>query len=80
MGYDAGSRQACNLSLPLDLVQQARRYTDNLSGTVEALLAAWVAREESSADEEAERTKRLLAGLNRLRNEVGSLADDFSPL
>jgi hypothetical protein len=44
------------------------------------LLAAWVAREESSADEEAERTKRLLAGLNQLRNEVGSLADDFSPL
>jgi antitoxin CcdA len=80
MGQDAGLRQACNLSLPPDLVQQARRHTDNLSGTVEALLAAWVAREEASADEEAERTKRLLAGLNQLRSKIGSLADDFSPL
>jgi post-segregation antitoxin (ccd killing protein) len=80
MGQDAGSRQACNLSLPTNLVQQARRHTDNLSATVETLLAAWIAREEASADEEAARTKRLLAGLNQLRNEVGSLADDFSPL
>jgi antitoxin CcdA len=80
MGQDAGSRQACNLSLPPGLVRQARRHTDNLSGTVEVLLAAWVTREEAADDEAAERTKRLLMGLNQLRDEVGSLADDFSPL
>jgi post-segregation antitoxin (ccd killing protein) len=80
MGQDAGSRQACNLSLPSDLVQQARRHTDNLSGTVEVLLAAWVTREQAADDEAAERTNRLLRGLNQLRDEVGSLADDFSPL
>jgi hypothetical protein len=61
-------------------VRQARRHTDNLSGTVEVLLAAWVTREEAADDEAAERTKRLLRGLNQLRDEVGSLADDFSPL
>ena len=80
MGQDTASRQACNLSLPPDLVRQARRHTDNLSGTVEVLLAAWVTREEAADDEAAERTKRLLMGLNQLRDEVGSLADDFSPL
>jgi post-segregation antitoxin (ccd killing protein) len=80
MGQDAGSRQACNLSLPPDLVRQARRHTNNLSGPVEVLLAAWVTGEEAADDEAAERTKRLLRGLNQLRDEVGSLADDFSPL
>jgi hypothetical protein len=61
-------------------VQQARRYTSNLSGTVEELLAAWTARAAADAQADAERTQRLVAGLERLRNEVGSLADDFPPL
>jgi antitoxin CcdA len=80
MGQQATPRQPCNLSLPVDLVQQARRYTSNLSGTVEELLAAWTARAAADAQADAERTQRLLVGLDRLRDEVGSLADDFSPL
>ena len=80
MGQQATPRQPCNLSLPVDLVQQARRYTSNLSGTVEELLAAWTARAAVDAQADAERTQRLLVGLDRLRDEVGSLADDFSPL
>jgi post-segregation antitoxin (ccd killing protein) len=80
MGQQATPRQACNLSLPAELVQKARRYTSNLSGTVEELLAAWTARAAAEAQADAERTQRLLNGLDRLRAEVGSLADDFSPL
>ncbi|MGD0108690.1 MAG: type II toxin-antitoxin system CcdA family antitoxin [Rhodopila sp.] len=80
MSQQATPRQPCNLSLPADLVQQARRYTSNLSGTVEELLAAWTARAAADAQADAERTQRLVAGLERLRNEVGSLADDFPPL
>jgi antitoxin CcdA len=80
MDQRAIPRQPCNLSLPADLVRQARRYTNNLSGTVEELLVAWTARAAAEAQADTERSQRVLAGLERLRNEVGSLADDFSPL
>jgi post-segregation antitoxin (ccd killing protein) len=80
MDQRATPRQSCNLSLPADLVRQAHRYTSDLSGTVEELLVAWTARAAAEAQADAERTQRLLAGLERLRDEVGSLADDFSPL
>lgn len=73
-------RQACNLSLPIALVRQARRHTANLSGTVEQLLEVWVAQAEAEARARADATQQLLEGLNRLRGEVGSLADDFPTL
>lgn len=76
----ATPRQSCNLSLPADLVRDARRYTDNLSGTVEELLAPWTARAAAETQAQTERTQRLLGGLERLRGEVRSLGDDFSPL
>jgi antitoxin CcdA len=80
MDHRATPRQPCNLSLPADLVQQARLYTNNLSGTVEELLVGWTAHAAAEAQANDERTQRVLVGLERLRGEVGSLADDFSPL
>ena len=56
MGHDGKpKRQAVNLSLPVDLVARARACTRNLSGTVEDLLADYVAREEARRREEDER-------------------------
>ena len=80
MDDNPAQRQACNLSLPVDLIQKARRHTGNLSGTVEALLTTWVAQTEASVEAKAAQTDRLLEGLNRLRTEVGSIADDFPTL
>lgn len=73
-------RQAVNLSLPADLVERARACTGNLSGTVEDLLAGFVAREEARRRAEDERTRRVVTALGRLMQEDGTIADEFSPL
>jgi post-segregation antitoxin (ccd killing protein) len=73
-------RQAVNLSLPAELVERARACTTNLSGTVEDLLAAYVAREEAKRRAEDERTRRVVTALGRLMQEEGTIADEFSPL
>ena len=74
------SRQPVNLSLDPILVRRAKGLTRNLSGTVEALLAEFVERAEAARRAEDARSARVVAALNGLRAEHGSLADDFSPL
>ena len=74
------TRQPVNLSLDPVLVRRAKTLTRNLSGTVEALLADFVAREEAARRAEDARSSRVVAALNGLHAEHGSLADDFSPL
>jgi post-segregation antitoxin (ccd killing protein) len=81
MGHDGkAKRQAVNLSLPSDLVQRARACTGNLSGTVEELLAEFVAREEARRRDEDERLTRTLTALNRMIEEHGTVADELSIL
>ncbi|HYF07141.1 MAG TPA: type II toxin-antitoxin system CcdA family antitoxin [Acetobacteraceae bacterium] len=74
------ARQAVNLSLDADLVRRARAVTPNLSGTVEGLLAGYVASEEAKRQAEYEASLRVVQALARFREEHGSLADDFSPI
>ncbi len=74
------ARQAVNLSLDPTLVRRAKGLTRNLSGTVEDLLTGFVEREEAARRAVDASAARVVAALNRLRAEHGSLADDFSPL
>jgi post-segregation antitoxin (ccd killing protein) len=81
MGHEGKlKRAAVSLSLPTELVERARACTDDLSGTVEKLLARHVDREELRLRVERERRAPLYDGLNRLSREHGSVADELSPL
>ncbi len=74
------ARQPVNLSLDPALVRRAKGLTRNLSGTVENLLTGFVEREEAARRAADASASRVVAALNQLRAEHGSLADDFSPL
>jgi post-segregation antitoxin (ccd killing protein) len=81
MGHEGKARrQAVNLSLPAELVERARACTGNLSGTVEELLAGFVAREEARRRDEDERLARTLEALNGMVREHGSFGEDLSRL
>jgi hypothetical protein len=67
-------RKPCNACLPGHLVRQARRYP------VDQPLAARTVRATAKAQDDADGAQRLLAGLERLRDEFGSLVDDFPRL
>jgi antitoxin CcdA len=79
--YDVAARkQAINLTLNEDLVNQAKGLTDNLSQLVESLLSGYLAksREERLAKHQAvEATVKLWNDFNA---KSGSIADEYSSL
>jgi antitoxin CcdA len=81
MGYDrTAPKRAINVSLNDDLVRQARAYTRNLSGTIEDLLGAFVAREQERRRAEDAAVDRIIDGFNAFHREHGLLSDEFSAL
>jgi antitoxin CcdA len=73
-------KRPVNLSLNIDLVERARRLTDNLSAQVETLLAEFVERREQEQQAEAERLERAAQAWNDFAERHGSFADEFSTL
>lgn len=71
-------RQAVSLSLSVDLVAAIKELTDDLSGTVDALLARWVQDARRRADNAA--LDRIITALNGSHAEHGFLSDEFSHL
>jgi post-segregation antitoxin (ccd killing protein) len=79
--YDVSARKRpVNLTLNEDLVNRARRITDNLSGVVEALLAEHVAREQRDRTAKAGAVVATLAAWNAFGAAHGSFADEHSTL
>ena len=79
--YDlAARRRAVNLTLNEDLVRRAKESADNLSGVVEALLAAYVAKVESERTENSRAIQAAVAAWNVFAEECGSFADEHSTL
>jgi antitoxin CcdA len=73
-------KRAINLSLNNELVEQARRYTGNLSGTLEVLLEEFVAREEARRRAEDAALDRVVAAFGEFHARHGLLSDEFSGL
>jgi antitoxin CcdA len=73
-------KRPVNLTLNEDLVNQARRITDNLSGVVDSLLADFLAREKQQRAAQAQAVKEMVATWNSFAEEHGSFADDHSTL
>ncbi len=81
MGYDrAAPKRPVNLTLNDDLVRRARRFTANLSETVEALLATYLAQAEASEIRLDQQVADYIKISDAFAAEHGSLADEFPTL
>jgi len=81
MGYDrAAPKSPVNMILNEDLVRRARAVTPDLSGTVERLLADFLASNEVRDAAEIERDVRTMAAFAAVDAVHGTLADDFPTL
>lgn len=73
-------KRPVNLTLSEDLVMQARRLTDNLSGVVETLLVDYVAQEQAKHRARQEMVAATVAGWNDFNDRHGAFADEHSTL
>jgi antitoxin CcdA len=73
-------KRALNVSISDDLVCQARRYTQNLSGTIESLLEDFVAREEQRRRAEDSAVEGIIDSFSAFHQQYGLLSDEFSNL
>ncbi len=74
-----GPKKPVNMTLSEDLVREARALTDNLSETVERLLAGFVEAERRNSIERQQRVDATIAMLNELYDRHGGL-EEFSQL
>ena len=73
-------KRPVNLTLNEGLVEQAHSYTDNLSATIDGLLAEYVQRQQNL---DLDRQKAAIARAmewNAVNARVGSFADEHSTL
>lgn len=69
-----------NLTLSESIVEQARAFTGNLSGTVDTLLADFVARETAVRRDRQKVRDEVCDALNHFNAVHGSFADEHSTL
>jgi antitoxin CcdA len=74
------SKRPFNLLLSDNTVQQARSFTNNLSATVDALLADYVAKQNEQRQARQNQCDAVAEAWNSFHAEKGSFADDFSTL
>lgn len=73
-------KRPVNLTLNEDLVAQAKGYTNNLSATMETLLAEYVASQKQSRLNRQQKADACAADWNAVHAAVGSFADEHSTL
>lgn len=73
-------KRPVNLTLNEDLVTQARKLTDNLSGVVESLLSDYVEHERRQQVAKGNSAAAAAAMWNDFNGKHGSIADEYSPL
>ncbi len=80
-GYDRSApRRAVNLSLNEDLLARVKTLTNNVSRTVEDLLAGFVQDEEARQRAADEKVDEVVSALNAFHERHGFLSDEFSSL
>jgi post-segregation antitoxin (ccd killing protein) len=73
-------KRPVNLTLNEALVAQARAYTNNLSATMESLLAEFVLNQQSAQHHRQRVADACAADWNAVHAAVGSFADEHSTL
>ena len=71
------SKRPTNVSLDDELVRDARRFTSNLSGTLEDLLRGFVSRERARRLAEDAAIDQVIDDLNNFHQQNGLLSDEF---
>ena len=74
------AKRPVNLFLNEENVQRAKRYTDNLSATVDTLLADFVSTQDAVEWARQKRDDATAEAWNRFESALGSFADDHSTL
>ncbi|WP_376958077.1 type II toxin-antitoxin system CcdA family antitoxin [Azospirillum sp. A26] len=78
-GYDANaSKRRVDITLNEDLLRLAEGYTDNLSDTIESLLAAWMQDERQKSDNDLEHRRKVAAAWNAFDEKHGRFADEWN--
>lgn len=75
-----GRKRPVNLTLSEDVVSSAKRYSHNLSATVEALLNSYVQQQERERHERQQAARASASEWNAVHEAVGSFADEHSTL
>jgi len=75
-----GRKRPVNLTLSEGLVAQAKIYTNNLSATMESLLAEFVASQQQAVLTRQQVADACVADWNAVHTAVGSFADEHSTL
>ena len=73
-------KRPVNLTMNEALVAQAKTYTNNLSATMESLLAEFVANQQSARRQRQQVADACAADWNAVHAAVGSFADEHSTL
>ena len=73
-------KRPVNLTLSAGLVEQAKTYTDNLSATMDSLLAGFVASHQQTRLSHQQMADTCAADWNAVHAAVGSFADEHSTL
>ena len=73
-------KRPVNLTLDETLVTQARAYTNNLSATIESLLAEFVVAKQGAQRDRQRAADACAADWNAVHASIGSFADEHSTL
>ena len=79
-GISSVRKRPVNLTLNENLVAQAKALTDNLSATVETLLAEFVLAEQKARRARQDAVNVFTSDWNAVHDRIGSFADEHSPL
>lgn len=74
------TKRPVNLTLSENTVEQARRYTNNLSATVDGLLTEFIAREGQAREEKRQLYAKVSEAWNQFDERYGTFGADHSPL
>ena len=73
-------KRPVNLTINEALVAQAKTFTDNLSATMESLLADFVADQQNARRNRQDAADECAANWNAVHASIGSFADEHSTL
>jgi antitoxin CcdA len=73
-------KRPVNLTLSQAVVNDAKRFSDNLSATVEELLADYVVAQSQKREARQEQARAITADWNAVHDSIGSFADEHSTL
>lgn len=74
------AKRPFNLTLNEATVEQARRYTKNLSATVDGLLSEFVAKEVQAREEQLKLYAKVSDAWNKFDELYGTFGSEHSPL